>query len=114
MLTRQSEATARPEVHRPPMKRAILHTLRERLTTLCDQLKALSEDGEVASVRGESGEVLYRACELDSCHHLVCGSCGRAVGVDLPDIEDCARSLARSHGFSDVRHVVEISGSCAS
>lgn len=83
------------------------------LTTVYNQLRALAEEGEVDSVRGESGEVLYRRCELGSHHHhLVCRSCGVAIEVDLPDVEEAARKLAKAHGFADARHVLEISGLC--
>lgn len=83
------------------------------LTTVYNQLRALAEAGEVDSVRGETGEVLYRRCELGSHHHhLVCRPCGQAVEVDAPDIEEWARRLAGEHGFVEVSHVVEISGIC--
>jgi Fur family ferric uptake transcriptional regulator len=84
------------------------------LTTVYTQLRALAESGEIDSMRSDSGEVLYRRCELGSHHHhLVCRSCGQAVEVDAPQVETWARSLARRHGYSEPEHVLEITGICA-
>ncbi len=83
------------------------------LTTVYTQLRALADSGEIDSVRGDTGEVLYRRCELGSHHHhLVCRRCGQAVEVDVPDIEAWAKRLARQHGFSEPHHVLELSGIC--
>lgn len=109
LLDEQGEFTSAQDLH------SRLRAAGERvgLTTVYTQLKALSDAGEIDSVRGESGEVLYRRCELGSHHHhLVCRSCGQAVEVDVPDIEAWARRLARRHGFSEPRHVLEITGLC--
>ncbi|HET9091969.1 MAG TPA: Fur family transcriptional regulator [Acidimicrobiales bacterium] len=84
------------------------------LTTVYTQLRALAEAGEIDSVRSESGEVLYRRCELGSRHHhhLVCRRCGQTVEFDAPEVERLAGRLAESHGFGEPRHVLEISGVC--
>ena len=84
------------------------------LTTVYTQLRALADAGEIDSVRADSGEVLYRRCELAAHHHhLVCRRCGQAIEVDAPDVEAWASRVARRHGFSDPLHVLEISGICA-
>jgi Fur family ferric uptake transcriptional regulator len=83
------------------------------LATVYSQLRSLEAAGEIDSVRSPSGEALYRRCGLASHHHhLVCRRCGRTVELDAPDIERWARRLGRRHGFSDLDHVLEITGIC--
>jgi Fur family transcriptional regulator, ferric uptake regulator len=83
------------------------------LATVYSQLRALAEAGEVDSVRSASGETLYRRCGLASHHHhLVCRQCGQAVELDAPELEAWARKLGRRYGFSDLDHVLEITGIC--
>ena len=81
------------------------------LTTVYANLRALADAGLVDTVRTEDGEVLYRRCETGTHHHhLVCRECGRTVEVDGP--EQWAESVGAAHGFTDVRHTVEIVGTC--
>jgi Fur family ferric uptake transcriptional regulator len=83
------------------------------LATVYNQLRTLASAGEIDSVRGESGETLFRRCGLASHHHhLVCRSCGYAVELSAPEVEDWAKRLGRRHGFSDLDHVLEITGMC--
>jgi Fur family ferric uptake transcriptional regulator len=83
------------------------------LATVYSQLRALAAAGEIDSMRASSGEILYRRCGLASHHHhLVCRTCGHAVELDAPEIEDWARQLGRRHGFGDLDHVLEITGIC--
>ena len=84
------------------------------LATVYSQLRALAGSGEIDSVRGDSGETLYRRCGSPvHHHHLVCRRCGHTVELDAPDLESLARRLGEEHGFSQLDHVVEISGVCA-
>jgi len=83
------------------------------LTTVYNQLRALAEQGEIDAVRSTSGETLYRRCGLTSHHHhLVCRRCGYAVELSAPDVEAWARAIGRSHGFSQLDHVLEVNGVC--
>jgi Fur family ferric uptake transcriptional regulator len=83
------------------------------LATVYSQLRSLAAAGEVDSLRSSSGETLYRRCGLASHHHhLVCRQCGRAVELDAPDVEDLTRRIGRRYGFSDLEHVLEITGVC--
>jgi Fur family transcriptional regulator, ferric uptake regulator len=83
------------------------------LATVYSQLRSLEAAGEIDSVRSPSGEALYRRCGLASHHHhLVCRRCGHTVELDAPDVERWAHRLGRRHGFSDLDHVVEITGIC--
>lgn len=84
------------------------------LATVYSQLRALAGTGEIDSVRSESGETLYRRCGSPvHHHHLVCRRCGRTVELDAPDLEVLARRLGEEQGFSDLDHVVEITGICS-
>jgi len=83
------------------------------LATVYSQLRALAGAGHVDTLRADSGETLYRRCGLTSHHHhLVCRCCGHAVELDAPEMEEWARTLGRRHGFSDLDHVLEITGVC--
>ena len=83
------------------------------LATIYSQLRSLADAGEIDSVRGDSGETLYRRCDLVSHHHhLVCRRCGHAVELDAPDVEIWARRVGGRYGFRHLDHVLEISGIC--
>jgi Fur family ferric uptake transcriptional regulator len=67
----------------------------------------------VEQVRADSGEVLYRDCDHDDHHHhVMCRSCGRSVAITAPEIEDWSKKVARSKGFTQIEHTVEIVGLC--
>jgi Fur family transcriptional regulator, ferric uptake regulator len=84
------------------------------LTTVYANLHALAEGGAVDTVRTETGETLFRRCESGAHHHhLVCRECGRTVEVAGPAVERWADQVAQVEGFVDVRHTVEIVGTCA-
>ncbi len=83
------------------------------LATVYSQLRALADAGEIDSVRGDTGETLYRRCDLVSHHHhLVCRRCGHAVELDAPEVESWARRVGGSYGFRHLDHVLEITGIC--
>lgn len=92
--------------------------LREReesvgLTTVYRTLQSMTEDGELDVVRTPDGETAYRRCRTDDHHHhLMCVSCGRAIEITDPDVHDWTENIARQHGFTDVRHDLEIYGRC--
>ncbi|MGY1750102.1 MULTISPECIES: Fur family transcriptional regulator [unclassified Modestobacter] len=83
------------------------------LSTVYRAVQALADDGELDSIRTDSGEALYRRCSAQHHHHLVCRSCGRTVEVAGPAVEQWADRVAGEHGFSDVSHTLEIMGTCA-
>lgn len=84
------------------------------LATVYTQLKKLVGTGDVDVVMTDRGESLYRRCVVDAHHHhLACRHCGATVEVDVPELESWANELATKHGFSDVRHVVELNGICS-
>jgi Fur family ferric uptake transcriptional regulator len=81
------------------------------LTTVYNQLRALSESGEVDTVRTADGETLYRRCATGHHHHHL--GCGTAVEIEGPEVERWADGVATRHGFVDIAHTVEIVGTCA-
>lgn len=83
------------------------------LATVYRTLQAMSEAGEVDAVRNDAGETLYRKCGPRHHHHLVCRQCGLTVELDGPSVERWATTSAQDHGFTDVKHVVELFGLCA-
>jgi Fur family ferric uptake transcriptional regulator len=84
------------------------------LATVYRTLQAMLESGEVDAVRSDDGETLYRKCGPRHHHHLVCRNCGLTVELDGPSVERWATKAADDNGFTDVKHVVELFGLCAS
>ncbi|GAB3570028.1 Fur family transcriptional regulator [Amycolatopsis endophytica] len=82
------------------------------LTTVYRTLQSLAEADEVDVLRTESGEAIYRRCSTHHHHHLVCRHCGFTVEVEGPAVERWADKVAAGNGFSDIRHTVEIVGTC--
>ena len=84
------------------------------LTTVYRHLQSLADAGQVDVLRNDDGEAVYRRCPTDAHHHhLVCRSCGRSVEVEGPEVEAWSAAVARTHGFTDVTHTVEVFGTCA-
>ena len=83
------------------------------LSTVYRAVQALVDDGELDSIRTDAGEAIYRRCSTQHHHHLVCRVCGRTVEVAGPTVERWADRVAGEHGFVDVRHTLEIFGTCA-
>ena len=84
------------------------------LSTVYRTVQSLADDGELDSIRTDSGEALYRRCtQQQHHHHLVCRNCGLTVEVAGPAVEQWADRVAAEHGFADVSHTLEIFGTCA-
>ncbi|MEP7018034.1 MAG: Fur family transcriptional regulator [Actinomycetota bacterium] len=84
------------------------------LATVYRTLQAMATDGDVDMLRTVDGEAVYRRCSSGHHHHhLVCRSCGRTVEVEGPAVESWADKVSAEHGFSDVRHTLEIVGTCS-
>ncbi|GAA1347510.1 Fur family transcriptional regulator [Falsarthrobacter nasiphocae] len=83
------------------------------LATTYRILTQLADDGLVDTVRREDGETVYRRCEVEAHHHhLVCTRCGRAVEIETPAVEELVSRAAEAHGYTSVRHTMEIFGLC--
>jgi len=83
------------------------------LATTYRVLQSLANAGELDSVKGVEGETLYRHCRVkDHHHHLLCRRCGTAIELEAPALEDWALAMGKQHGFSELEHVVEVTGYC--
>lgn len=93
--------------------------LRERgstvgLATVYRTMQALAGAGAVDVRLTADGEALYRRCRQQSHHHhLVCRSCGATEEIQADLVERWARQVGDYHGFDDVEHTVELTGTCA-
>ena len=83
------------------------------LATVYRTLQSMAADGDVDMLRTDDGEAVYRACSTGHHHHLVCRGCGRTVEVEGPAVEAWAERVSAAHGFTEVRHTLEIFGTCA-
>ena len=85
------------------------------LATVYSQLKKLSDARLVDVVMTDRGEALYRRCVDDSHHHhLACRTCGATIEVDAPELERWARDIGERFAYADLRHVLELNGTCPS
>jgi Fur family ferric uptake transcriptional regulator len=86
------------------------------LSTVYRHLQSLVEDGVVDVIHTPDGEATYRYCgtaaDQRHHHHLVCRSCGRTEEIEGRAVERWAGEVARSHGYEDVDHTVELFGRC--
>lgn len=83
------------------------------LSTTYRTLQAMAEAGEIDSVRADDGEMLYRKCGPRHHHHLVCRNCGTTAELHLPNAEQWVTQAAEEHGFTEVKHTIELFGLCA-
>ena len=81
------------------------------LATVYRTLTALASGGDV-DVQRLGDEWAYRRCSESHHHHLTCRACGATVEVEAPGLEAWAHDVADAHGYSDIDHVVEITGTC--
>ena len=109
-LTRSTEFRSAQEIHADLAGDGT----RVGLATVYRNLQAMASDGEVDVIRTAEGEAVYRACATDvHHHHVVCRGCGLAVEVTADAVERWAEAVAAEHGFTHVRHTVEVDGLCA-
>ncbi|TDC49746.1 transcriptional repressor, partial [Jiangella ureilytica] len=66
---------------------------------------------EADTYHAPSGEQRFRSCSRDHHHHLICRKCGKATEIQAP-LEDWVESVAAQHGYTQVRHVVDLFGVC--
>jgi Fur family ferric uptake transcriptional regulator len=84
------------------------------LATVYRALADLANQGEADSLQSKDGELLYRACGTEHHHHLICRSCGKTVEIEASKVEAWADEVAKSHGFTQPSHTIDIFGVCAS
>jgi Fur family ferric uptake transcriptional regulator len=83
------------------------------LSTVYRTLTALAEAGRADLVREPGGERLFRYCPSEEHqHYLLCRYCGLGLPVDSSLIESWAARITESSGYADVRHTVELTGTC--
>ncbi|MGW7817678.1 Fur family transcriptional regulator [Streptomyces puniciscabiei] len=83
------------------------------LSTVYRTLTALASAGRADMVRDTSGERLFRYRPgSEHRHYLICTQCGLSRPVDSDPVEEWADTIARTSGFANVRHTVELSGVC--
>ena len=82
------------------------------LSTVYRAVQSLADDGELDSIRTDTGEALYRRCSSQHHHHLVCRSCGRTLEVAGPGRRALgrrgrrrARLRRRQPHAGDLRHL---------
>jgi Fe2+/Zn2+ uptake regulation proteins len=80
--------------------------------TVFRSLELLSSLELVERVDLPSGEHAYVSCEPEHHHHLVCSSCGRAVGVEEGKLDTALRELGRRTGYQIDSHRLELFGTC--
>jgi Fur family ferric uptake transcriptional regulator len=121
-------------VHATRQRRAVLHALAESegfvsaqqlharmlldgqrvgLNTIYRALNAFADTGWVDVVRHPAGEQLFRLRPGPRHeHYLLCRRCGHSVAVTSELVEQWAETVGQQHGFSDVHHVIELTGIC--
>ncbi|MFF2080814.1 Fur family transcriptional regulator [Kitasatospora sp. NPDC058162] len=83
------------------------------LSTVYRTLTALVAVGRAEVLRDANGERLFRyRPDDDHRHYLLCRQCGISIPVDADPVETWADHIARTSGFADVQHTVELVGTC--
>lgn len=81
--------------------------------TVYRTLQTLQAEGEISVTRTETGELLYRRCEMDSHHHhLVCRECGDTKEIPPHGVEDWINDIINRYEFTQVSHEIELFGLC--
>lgn len=81
--------------------------------TVYRTLKLLTECGLAAHRRFGDGQTMYEtAGDTEHHDHLICVECGFVLEFQNDDIEREQERVARSFGFSLVRHRLELYGLC--
>lgn len=82
------------------------------LATVYRELRRMLDAGVVDVLHDHNGEARYRWCGSAHHHHLVCGSCGATEEIDGDELERWIDSVTVAARFRDVRHVIELVGTC--
>ncbi|MCQ4079271.1 transcriptional repressor [Streptomyces sp. RB6PN25] len=84
------------------------------LSTVYRTLTALAATGRADVVRDSNGERLFRyRPDSHHRHYLVCRRCGLSLPLESDAVETWADQIAKTTGFADVQHTVELTGICA-
>lgn len=82
------------------------------LTTVYRTLQKLSQHEEVDFLRRDDGEGVYKVCQSQHHHHLLCNKCGTSVEFQSEKFEKLMNSIALDKGFVVQGHEAEIVGLC--
>ncbi|MGC0417112.1 Fur family transcriptional regulator [Embleya sp. AB8] len=84
------------------------------LSTTYRNLAALALAGRADCRHTADGERQYRWRRRPEHHHLlICRQCGTTVEVYSEVVERWTASIGAEHGFTEVRHAIELTGRCA-
>ena len=82
--------------------------------TVYRTLKLLCESGLCRELILEDGTTRYEHHYGHDHHdHLICTTCGKLVEVVDPRIEELQEKLMKQHGFSPLRHKMDLYGICS-
>lgn len=82
--------------------------------TVYRTLKLLTECGLAAHRRFGDGQAVYETTDEDEHHdHLICIECQHVLEFENEQIERLQEKVARSFGFTLVKHKLELYGLCA-
>ena len=81
------------------------------LATVYRALGSLADAGVIDTLHHGSS-VCFRYCSPGHHHHLTCTACHAVVELRDCEIGVWAGKIAADHGFTDVRHSLELSGLC--
>lgn len=88
--------------------------LRVGLNTVYRTLTALAAAGRADLVHGPTGERHFRYRQRPGHeHYLVCRHCGLSMLLDTAPVETWADGVAAVTGFTEVSHILELTGTCA-
>lgn len=82
------------------------------LTTVYRHLQQLAENGDIHALQLADRQTAYRLCSHEAHYHLVCTECGQAVEIRGAGLDEWVANEARTRGYSQVTHAVEIFGLC--
>ncbi|MBO0771727.1 MAG: transcriptional repressor [Actinobacteria bacterium] len=86
------------------------------LTTVYRALRALTTAGLLDTAHDPAEGQLFRIRpghgQHGHQHYLICRTCRRSVTITSAAIERWAAAAGRRHGFTDVQHVIELTGVC--
>lgn len=83
------------------------------LATVYRILQQQQDSGAVDVLHQPDREAVFRRCAVEEHHHhLVCRSCGTAVEIQAPGVEQWTTRVAAEHGFTQIDHTLEIYGLC--
>lgn len=82
------------------------------LATVYRALGVLAATGVVDALQHGHG-TCWRHCSPGHHHHLTCTTCHRVVELHDCAVQGWVDQVSAAHDYSGVRHVVELSGTCA-